>query len=115
MLRRKDTPMKYGRALVFGIPLALAACGGPLPSENASSSEVKAQSDVCLGATKTYGVDVSYYDGDIDWTQVLAAGKQFALIRVSDGIDFNDPQFASNWQGAKAAGLAVGAYQFFRP
>ena len=49
------------------------------------------------------------------WSKVKAAGKQFALIRVSDGTGHLDPDFTSNWKNAKAAGLVVGAYQFFRP
>ena len=40
-------------------------------------------------------------------------GRKFAIIRVSDGT-YQDPNFASNWAGAKAAGVIRGAYQFFR-
>jgi lysozyme len=45
---------------------------------------------------------------------VRAAGKLFAYIRYSDGTGYLDPYFTSNWRNAKAAGLTVGAYQFFR-
>ena len=61
------------------------------------------------------GIDVSAYHGAIDWRAVARAGKKFAFIRVSDGAAYTDPRFASNWAGARAAGLTRGAYQFFRP
>ncbi|MFO0578271.1 MAG: GH25 family lysozyme [Polyangia bacterium] len=112
--------MKTLRVLALSTTAILAACGAELPSESPLGAyedygDFQAESTICPGATKVYGVDVSYYQGDINWGQVKAAGKQFALIRVSDGTGFRDPKFVANWRGAKAAGLAVGAYQFFRP
>ncbi len=61
------------------------------------------------------GIDVSHHQGPIDWRTVANAGKSFAFIRLSDGAAYRDPSFATNWAGAKAAGLTRGAYQFFRP
>jgi lysozyme len=62
-----------------------------------------------------HGVDVSVYQGQVDWTQVRAAGIAFAFARVSDGTGYPDTEFASNWPAMKAAGVVRGAYQFFRP
>jgi lysozyme len=94
----------------------LAACGAGIPDEAYEDyGDFQAAASVCPGSTKTYGIDVSYWQGNIDWAKVKAAGKQFALIRVSDGTGFRDPRFEEYWRGAKAAGLTVGAYQFFRP
>lgn len=70
---------------------------------------------VCANGATTTGVDVSYYQGVVDWNRVKAAGAEFAFIRVSDGASFRDPKFASNWTNAKSAGVIRGAYQFFRP
>jgi lysozyme len=67
-----------------------------------------------LGPT-TAGIDVSYYQGDITWSRVRRGGVQFAFIRVSDGSTILDTKFASNWSGARQAGVLRGAYQFFRP
>lgn len=69
---------------------------------------------ICPGSTRVYGVDVSYYQGAVNWSSVRAAGKQFAYLRYSDGTGFIDPNFTTYWNNAKAAGLTVGAYQFFR-
>src|SRR5882724_3557746 len=69
----------------------------------------------CAAGATTPGVDVSYYNGTIDWSRVANAGYKFAFICVLDGTTFHDPKFASYWTGAKNAGLVRGAYQFFRP
>ncbi|MBP7263534.1 MAG: peptidoglycan-binding protein [Spirochaetia bacterium] len=61
------------------------------------------------------GIDVSYYQGAIDWKAVYAAGKRFAFARVSYGTNTVDSRFAANWPAMKAAGIIRGAYQFFRP
>lgn len=63
------------------------------------------------------GIDVSRYQGVIDWNQVAASGVQFAMIRVgyrtqSTGILNEDPYARYNLQEAQRAGLKVGAYFF---
>lgn len=61
---------------------------------------------------KIAGVDVSHWNGKIDWT-ILAAHRgriSFAYVKGSEGANFKDPQFDQNWQGAKQAGLKRGAY-----
>lgn len=68
-----------------------------------------------LGPTTTAGIDVSYYQGDIEWSRVRSAGVAFAFIRISDGATIADPRFVANWRGAKQAGVLRGVYQFFRP
>ena len=69
----------------------------------------------CAGPTTLKGIDVSYYQGNVDWTKVKAAGQSFAFARVSDGIDYPDTKFAQNWPAMKKAGIVRGLYQFFRP
>ncbi len=58
------------------------------------------------------GMDVSSWQGSFTFT---GKGLAFAIARVSDGTQYPDPQFASNWSKMKAAGLVRGAYQFFEP
>lgn len=67
-----------------------------------------------LGPT-TRGIDVSYYQETINWPKVKASGVEFAFVRISDGLYFDDPMFASNWASAKSSNVLRGAYQFFRP
>src|SRR3972149_11662636 len=53
---------------------------------------------VCAGPTTLQGIDVSYYQGAIDWPAVAASGRAFAIPRVGAG-DFEDPRFDENWAG----------------
>lgn len=67
---------------------------------------------------KTFGIDVSYFQGNIDWDKVKAEGVTFAIIRVgyrgygSAGTLVQDARFSEYIQGAKKAGLKVGVYFF---
>ncbi|MCG5077428.1 GH25 family lysozyme [Paraburkholderia tagetis] len=69
---------------------------------------------VCPGSTTLQGVDVSSFQGTIDWNAVAKSGIQFAYARVGDGTT-PDTMFDVNYAGIKAAGLARGAYQFLEP
>jgi GH25 family lysozyme M1 (1,4-beta-N-acetylmuramidase) len=69
------------------------------------------------GVTTRRGVDVSKYQGTIDWQKVKEAGIDFAMIRVgargySGGQLMLDDNFVANITGAKAAGLDTGVYFF---
>ena len=59
-----------------------------------------------------HGIDVSKYQGNIDWEQVKDAGVSFAFIKATEGGDRVDSKFAYNWAAAKAAGVPRGAYHF---
>lgn len=61
------------------------------------------------------GIDVSKYQGTIDWSQVATAGLSFVFIKASQGITEVDPELAANWSGAQTAGLLRGAYHFYQP
>lgn len=86
----------------------------PVDHGMVSSSE-QAATRTCPEAGPIPGIDVSGWQGNIDWARVKAAGIQFAFIRLSDGAKFRDSKFERNWAGAKAAGVIRGVYQFFRP
>ena len=69
----------------------------------------------CLAGETVLGIDVSRYQGEIDWQQVKAAGVEFVMVRlgnrgISKGTLHEDPNAKQNLQGARAAGLKVGAY-----
>ena len=90
----------------------LAGCAGG--SDNACSGAGEALT-VCAKGTVTKGVDVSVYQGSVDWSKVKAAGITFAIVRVSDGTGTLDSTFATNWKDTKSNGLVRGVYQFFEP
>ncbi|TIO79502.1 MAG: muramidase [Mesorhizobium sp.] len=60
-----------------------------------------------------HGVDVSRWQGNINWQKLRAQGANFAYIKATDGGDHLDPMFMKNWRNADAAGLKRGAYHFF--
>ena len=63
----------------------------------------------------TEGIDISHWQGTINWTNVAAAGKRFAYMKASESTDYVDPTYTSNRAQARAAGLRVGAYHFAQP
>ena len=64
--------------------------------------------------TTARGIDVSHYQGAVDWRAVKGAGICFAFAKATDGIAERDPCFGSNWREMKEAGIVRGAYHFFR-
>lgn len=65
-----------------------------------------------------HGIDVSKYQLAINWEKVKAAksgniSMQFAFIKSTEGIMSIDPQYKTNWNNAKNAGITKGAYHFF--
>ncbi len=65
--------------------------------------------------SKAQGIDVSHYQGAVNWQSVKQAGIAFAFAKASDGSTGVDSQFKTNWQGMKTAGIIRGAYHFFEP
>ena len=72
----------------------------------------------CLSRQSILGIDVSKYQGEIDWQKVKAAGVEFVMIRIGyrgygqAGTLGTDAMAQENYQGAKEAGLKVGGYFF---
>ena len=99
-------------ALALTSLVTAAACSSS--SDSTCSSNASALS-VCAKGAVTKGVDVSVYQGVVDWTKAKSNGVEFAIARVSDGTGNPDTQFANNWPGMKKAGVLRGTYQFFRP
>jgi GH25 family lysozyme M1 (1,4-beta-N-acetylmuramidase) len=113
--------------LALALSLALSGCGGeseartdPVPANTYAAEDF-----VEAGGFLTYvgdgpsavGVDVSSYQGEIDWEAVADAGVEFAIIRAgyrgyTEGGLFEDVCYRQNMDGALAAGLEVGAYFF---
>ncbi|KAF5390923.1 hypothetical protein D9757_004056 [Collybiopsis confluens] len=58
------------------------------------------------------GIDVSHYQGTIDWAAVVANGIKFVFIKATESTDFLDPNFSANYDGATKAGLIRGGYHF---
>jgi GH25 family lysozyme M1 (1,4-beta-N-acetylmuramidase) len=61
------------------------------------------------------GIDVSHWQGNIDWLQVAGAGKSFAIAKATEGVGYKDDKYDQNKAGAMGNGLKFGAYHFARP
>lgn len=92
-----------------------------VPVSTLTQEEFSADGDVVrYGGTRyraAQGVDVSYYQGEIDWSAVAASGVEFAFIRAgyrgyTHGDITEDERFRENAQGALDAGLRIGLYFF---
>jgi lysozyme len=60
-----------------------------------------------------HGIDVSKWQGDIDWRKLRRADIAFAYIKSTEGGDHRDDRFEDYWRGAKRAGIPRGAYHFY--
>ena len=61
------------------------------------------------------GIDVSHWQGEIRWSDVIADGVDFAIAKATEGQTFQDGQYARNKERADTLGLPFTAYHFARP
>lgn len=97
-------PKRLSRAAMLGGPITRYAFRDAKPINFGRSSPRH---------LAVHGVDVSRWQGDINWGKLRAQGANFAYIKATDGGDHLDPMFMKNWRNADAAGLKRGAYHFF--
>jgi GH25 family lysozyme M1 (1,4-beta-N-acetylmuramidase) len=97
--------------LALSLALVVPACA-PMEGEDVAASE--GELTVCAHGATVEGIDVSSWQGHIDWSAVARSGVRYAIVRIGDGT-YHDPRFSENWRGAHAAGLIRGAYQYFEP
>ncbi|HEY0354262.1 MAG TPA: GH25 family lysozyme, partial [Enterovirga sp.] len=92
--------------LVAAAGLALASCAG---DRSAIMGDARPHPGVAKArALPIHGIDVSKWQGRIDWASVRDAGTQFAFIKATEGGDHVDERFMENWHGAKQAGVPRG-------
>jgi lysozyme len=123
MLILRLVPQRWKAPLVAALAAAtLSGCGSAIPFTDATGSLPPVR-NAALPPNSAFtgpfphdfaihGIDVSKYQGDIDWAQVKASGVKFAYIKATEGGDHTDAKFQQNWNGAKAVGLPRGAYHF---
>ncbi|MGL4738172.1 MAG: GH25 family lysozyme [Cellulosilyticaceae bacterium] len=67
------------------------------------------------GEANLKGIDVSHWDGKVDYAKVKASGVKVVYIKASEGVSGVDPMMEEHYKGAKAAGLKIGFYHFMQP
>ncbi len=60
------------------------------------------------------GIDVSHWQGDINWSLVRQSGCKFAFMKATEGATYTDPSFAKNRTQSATEGILGGAYHYFR-
>ena len=109
--------------------VALSACGGHRSRNRASTSGLHGDPVVnrpsfgdadpvswdgrSPDAHPVHGIDVSKFQGSIDWPEARRNGVSFAFIKATEGGDRVDDLFQDHWNGAARAGVPRGAYHFF--
>lgn len=64
---------------------------------------------------RVFGIDVSHYQGNVNWELVAGGRTQFAIAKATEGSTLVDQSFARNWKGIQEAGLFRGAYHYAHP
>ncbi len=84
------------------------------PYEDGSYTETPPAKVTPTNTGVAKGIDVSEWQGDIDWKSVAASGIDFAIVRAGYGMyeSQKDAYFEKNMEGAKAAGIGCGAYWY---
>ncbi len=121
--------------LFSALSILLVACGGsePPPLPVATLAPVVAKRNINITTTNVkfddtdryewtdtrpwrypvHGIDVSKFQGDIDWSMAKQSGVNFAFIKATEGGDHLDEKFATNWNAAGDADVLRGAYHFY--
>ena len=103
--------------------LLLAAACGPAANEGLRDREhtldpydtSQQALIVCADGGTVLGVDVSHFQGTVNWGSVKGDNRLFGFMKATEGLTFTDPAFAANWQQTQANGVFRGAYHFFHP
>ncbi len=75
----------------------------------------------CKGPTermegyRVHGIDVSRYQGSIDWATIDTSQVHFVFVKATEGEEHVDSLFARNWAALNEKGIRKGAYHFYRP
>ena len=97
--------LRFG--LVAAFAAMLAGCAGEVAAPLGFDADLPQPTDYPI-----QGIDVSKYQGDIDWDAVKNSGVKFVWIKATEGGDHLDERFQANWAAAKQVGIPRGAYHF---
>jgi lysozyme len=96
-------------------PKTAAACRAFQAAQGLPVGPIDMRTLAAAGVDPLPGIDVSHWQGKIDWRKVAAAGVRFVFVKASQDETSTDKTFAGNVRGAAGAGLPVGAYHFAWP
>ena len=118
--------MVSGMTVITFVPAAVAHASETQLPEESSSSSAPSSSDHAMGSqikkhehetavtnrvqsltvdTEPEGMDVSSHDGNVDWPTKASSGMSFAWIKATEGTSYQNPFYASQYNGSQSAGL----------
>ena len=98
---------------VVALAVGLASCAIAPSSRYPAKGDVRPHAGVASAhGLPVHGVDISKWQGKVDWAALRQAGTKFAFIKATEGGDHVDNRFIENWNGARQAGVPRGAYHF---
>lgn len=109
----------YHKAIWICTSLILSACTNTPPQEHVEKKteqlvqkkeETHAEPEI---HEPILGIDVSHFQGRIDWVDIKTDKISFAYAKATQGEYYKDPDFKTNWTQAKKAKLHTGAYHFY--
>jgi lysozyme len=101
---------KWRSVGILGLVLGVAVVGAPDNSPPVLEPAAQAQPPGYV-----LGLDVSSYQGNINWTSVKNSGRQFAFAKATEGTTYVDAKFYANWQNMGYNRVVRGAYHFGHP
>jgi GH25 family lysozyme M1 (1,4-beta-N-acetylmuramidase) len=75
----------------------------------------RSEASTAASATQTPGIDVSSWQGDVDWASWWSQGKRFAYVKATEGTTYRNPYFAQQYNGSYGVGMIRGSYHFALP
>lgn len=118
--------MHIGPKILALLLLGLSACGRPAAQPEPRASGAFTVTAPNFGESRpvdwngnppsshpVHGIDISVWQGEIDWNRARANGVNFAFLKATEGGDLVDPAFQRNWRATASAGVPRGAYHFF--
>lgn len=91
------------------------AMGSQIRKHEGGAGEGPAVARVGASTSSVEGLDVSAWDGTVDWAGMWADGKRFAWVKATEATSYTNPQFTAQYNGSYKQGLIRGAYHFAIP
>ena len=109
-----------GLIAFYSLPLSFISLSVLTLTAGSLAMALKHTVYVCPRVFQVHGIDVSHYQGNIDWKMLTQTrqGKfpiHFVFMKASEGGDYGDKAFITNFDSAKTHGFIRGAYHFYNP
>jgi GH25 family lysozyme M1 (1,4-beta-N-acetylmuramidase) len=115
---RLTSALAIAAVLACGSLTACSSTAGASPARDHAGIAVAPMDKAAQPASApagVHGLDASAWQKAINWKSAKAKGAQFAIVKATEGVTYQDSYFAQQYNGARAAGLAHGAYHFATP